>query len=116
MIKYVYVAGPYSQGDPVLNVRWAVQAADLLLTWGFVPFVPHLSHLWHTIAPKAYEDWLKYDNAWLPKCDAVLRLDGPSNGADKEVALAGELGIPVFTDLTALVEARYVERHGGVPS
>lgn len=26
---YVYISGPYSGGDPVLNVRAAVEAADL---------------------------------------------------------------------------------------
>ena len=32
----------------------------------------------------------------------VVRIQGPSGGADKEVALAEKLGIPVFTDIEAL--------------
>jgi hypothetical protein len=38
----VYVSGPYSKGDPVLNVRDAVHAADRLWAAGFAPFVPHV--------------------------------------------------------------------------
>jgi len=32
----------------------------------------------------------------------VLRLPGPSSGADKEVDLARRLGIPVFTEIDEL--------------
>jgi hypothetical protein len=34
----------------------------------------------------------------------VLRLPGPSNGADREVDAAKALGIPVFTEISALLE------------
>lgn len=33
----------------------------------------------------------------LSRCDAVLRIDGASRGADLDVARARELGLPVFT-------------------
>jgi hypothetical protein len=39
---------------------------------------------------------MKQDFEWLKCCDAVLRLPGESTGADREVALAKELGIPVY--------------------
>jgi hypothetical protein len=35
----------------------------------------------------------------LARCDAVLRIGGPSAGADEMVATAGALGLSVFTDL-----------------
>lgn len=101
--KFVYVAGPYTQGDPVLNVRAAVAAADELLNLGLVPFVPHLSHLWHTISPKPYDAWIRLDLYWLRKCDALLRLPGPSHGADAEVAYAVDLGIPVYYSVAEVV-------------
>lgn len=104
-LKRIYVAGPYSQGDVVINVRQAVIAADMLRNAGFTPFVPHLSHLWHTISPRPYEDWLAMDLEWLEVCDALLRLPGESKGADMEVVRAMTLEIPVFYDMTALVEA-----------
>lgn len=85
---YVYVAGPYSGGDPVLNVRNAIAVADALLEAGFCPFVPHLCHGWHMVSPKAYEAWMAWDVAWLQKCDVLLRLPGKSPGADWEEHLA----------------------------
>jgi hypothetical protein len=33
----------------------------------------------------------------LQRCDAVLRIPGASRGADQDVALARERGLPVFT-------------------
>jgi hypothetical protein len=33
----------------------------------------------------------------LEHCDAVLRLPGESTGADQDVAIARERGLPVFT-------------------
>ena len=36
----------------------------------------------------------------LRHCDAVLRLPGESTGADQDVAIANELGLPVYHDLT----------------
>ena len=42
----VYVAGPYSQGDPVENVAAAVHFASMLMDRGWAwPLVPHLTHL-----------------------------------------------------------------------
>ena len=38
----------------------------------------------------------------LCRCDAVLRIPGASLGADKDVELARALGLPVYTDISAL--------------
>jgi UDP-N-acetylmuramoylalanine-D-glutamate ligase len=35
----------------------------------------------------------------LAKCDGILRLPGISTGADNDVRIATERGIPVWTDL-----------------
>lgn len=98
----VYVAGPYTKGDVAVNVRNAIRAANDLADLGFAPFVPHFTHFWHMLHPRPYEFWLELDNQFLPHCDAVLRLPGESGGADKEVALARTLGLPVFHDIGAL--------------
>ena len=102
MIKYVYVAGPYTKPNPAHNVWRAVQAADALLALDFVPYVPHISQLWDTISPKDYETWMKLDFAFIERCDAVLRLSGESPGADREVIRAKELGIPVANSIAEL--------------
>jgi Domain of unknown function (DUF4406) len=103
MIARIYVAGPYTQGDVAVNVRNAYAAANHLADLGFAPFVPHSTHFWHILFPRPYEFWLELDCQFLPSCEAVLRLPGPSNGADKEVNLARTIGIPVFTDINELV-------------
>lgn len=100
--KRIYVAGPYSRGDSVANVRRAINVGSLLLSRGFAPFVPHLTMFWHLCEPQDYETWLAYDFEWVKACDGLLRLDGPSPGADREVELAMQLGIPVFYSLDTL--------------
>ncbi len=101
----VYVAGPYSKGDPCENTRNAMAAGAAIMDLGHAPFVPHLSHFWHTMDPRPYEDWLALDLAWLPAADMLLRLPGESGGADKETAEAERLGIPVFFSLESLATA-----------
>lgn len=98
MKPLVYVAGPYTHPDPAINVHDTILAAQRLWDTGLmVPVVPHLTHLWHLIAPQPYERWLEYDNELLARCDALYRLPGESAGADKEVERAVKhLGIPVF--------------------
>lgn len=93
---YVYIAGPYSKGDVGENVRNAVLVADEVSAFGHVPYIPHLTHLWHMILPHEYEFWMDYDFEWLKKCDCLIRLSGESKGADEEVRFAKKLSIPVY--------------------
>ena len=101
--KHVYVAGPYSS-DPVAGTQAAVEAGDRLWERGYIPFIPHLTHLWHLISPHDYEMWMLYDSYWVAKCDILVRLAGRSAGADREVAQALGLDIPVMTLEEALHE------------
>lgn len=68
----VYIAGPYTRPDPCINTNEAIRIADKLMSFGFVPFVPHLSHFWHTLAPKSYKAWIEYDLHWVAVCNAIL--------------------------------------------
>jgi len=92
----VYVAGPYTKGDVAMNVKEAIRLSDELLRRGYAPYCPHLTHFWHMLFEHDYQTWLDLDNEWLTCCDALLRTPGDSDGADKEVALAESLGLPVF--------------------
>ena len=92
----IYVAGPYTKGDTVRNVRDALHAAEILLGMGHVPYVPHLTAFWHFVFPHAVDFWYAYDLHWLEVCDALYRLPGESVGADNEIARAHELGLPVY--------------------
>lgn len=103
MSSYVYVAGPYT-GDEEANVGRAIDAATVLLRAGLYPYVPHLSHYWEARHAHHYEVWMDLDFGWVRRCDAVLRLPGPSAGADREVDLAMRLDLPVFYSVEAVVE------------
>lgn len=105
-IKYVYVAGPLSSPEPIGNTAAAVSTAEYLSMHGVIPFVPHLLSFWHYLYPHDYEFWMRQDEAWLDKCDAVLRMPGASPGADREVDHAlNVLKIPVFHKAVDLLKA-----------
>jgi nucleoside 2-deoxyribosyltransferase len=97
----IYLAGPYTEPDPVQNTHRMIRIADALLDAGFVPLIPHLTLAWHLVSPKRYETWLDYDRQLLCRCDAVLRVPGFSNGATRETQYADELGIPVIRPWSA---------------
>ena len=98
----VYVAGPISRGDQLANIKAGIDAGEALAQRGYVPFVPHFNYSWHMHYPHPVAFWYAYDNEWLPCCDALLRLPGESTGADNEVHLAIELGIPIFYSIKQL--------------
>ena len=100
----IYVAGPYSTGDPVINTRRAIEAGDQLLEAGLIPFVPHLIHFWHYLLPHEWEEWITYDLHWLRVCDGLVRLAGKSLGADIEVDEAERLCIPVFIGVESCIK------------
>jgi hypothetical protein len=102
-MKTVYLAGPYTKPDPVVNTRDAILfGAQLRDTYGLRVFVPHMSHFEHLLEPKPYSHWLKVDLEWLPLCDVLYRMPGESSGADKEVEAAKAAGIPVVSSLGGL--------------
>lgn len=110
----VYIASPYSVGDPSINARFQCITWDALMQAGLVwPVAPLWSHLQHLVLPRTrYDDWVAYDLALLERYDAVLRLaavDGlgayhvhESPGADGEVEFARGRGMPVFFSIDAL--------------
>jgi len=98
----VYIAGPYSHLDPVVNTRNAILAGEELSKRGHIPYIPHLNLMWHMVAPHEPSFWYAYDLEWLPCCDALLRLPGASTGADNEIEQAKALGMPVFYSIEDL--------------
>ena len=95
MRKLVYIAGPYSS-EPEANVDKAMMVANILLDQKFAIFCPHLFHFLEQVQERDYQEWLELDLQYLSNCDAILRLEGESPGADKEVAHAVNQEIPVF--------------------
>jgi len=105
----IYIAGPYTKPDPVLNTRHAVVAAERIEALGTDVFIPHLSLLWHLVSPAPYERWCERDNAVLDRCDALFRIPGESVGADAEEERARRLGMPVFSVGDHKAMARWID-------
>jgi hypothetical protein len=98
----IFISGPYTNPDPVINTRNAVLAAEKIIKKGHLPFIPHLNHLWHLVSPHDIDYWYAYDLNWLDVCDAVLRLPGDSPGADSEVEYAISKKKRIFYDIRKL--------------
>lgn len=96
MSKLVFISGPYTYPDPVINTRLICDAWHVLRNRGFIPFAPHLSLLLHFHEPRDIQFWYDYDIDVMKRCDIVLRIPGESAGADNEVKIARDLGIPVY--------------------
>jgi hypothetical protein len=93
----VYVAGPYTNPDPILNTNRAIKAGMELWETGLCAIlIPHLSLLAHMVEPRDLDYWYELDIDQLAHCDVLYRLPGTSTGADKEVAFAEAREIPVF--------------------
>ena len=103
MIK-VYISSPYSEGDPIENVKRQTDMANILIDLGYNPFIPLLSHYIHIENPKPYFTWLRILSDWIPACDALLRLPGNSQGADFEEHLAKICDVPVFYSVEELID------------
>jgi hypothetical protein len=109
----ILIAGPYRGGtndDPGLmkkNLDKLESVALPLFRLGHVPMIGEwvaLPLLQLAGSEKPGDDkWneIQYPVAHrlLEKCDAVLRLDGASTGADNDVRIAKELGLPVYYGL-----------------
>jgi hypothetical protein len=98
----IYIAGPYTKGDVVQNVRNAIIEGDKVSQLGHIPFIPHLTLFWHFLVLHEYQFWISYDMEWLKLCDAVLRLGGESPGADKEVEYAMANGMAVYRSISEI--------------
>ncbi|MDO8382583.1 MAG: DUF4406 domain-containing protein [Microbacterium sp.] len=110
----ILIAGPYASGtdgDPALmrrNLARLEEAAWPLFQAGHIPMIgewvalPVLTSAGASgpTDPLAADVMYPVAHRLLQHCDAVLRLPGESRGADQDVAIARERGLPVYTALT----------------
>lgn len=109
----ILIAGPYRSGtgdDPVLmeaNLRKLEAVALPLYRAGHIPLIgewlalPLLREAGSKRPGDAIYDEILYPiaNRLITRCDGVLRLPGASKGADEDVRLAEQLGLPVWRTL-----------------
>ena len=111
----VLVAGPYRSGtggDPVLvqaNVDAMTRTALDVYRRGHLPVMGEWFALPLIEAAEADGEADAYERLFHPvaeqvlaRCDACLRIGGPSEGADRMVRVAQELGKQVFSDVEDL--------------
>lgn len=112
----ILIAGPYRSGtggDPDLiarNLARLEEAAAPLHRLGHIPMIGEwvaLPVLRGLSDGGAGDGDVMYETAsrLLQHCDAVLRLPGESTGADTDVAIARERGLPVYRSLAEVPAA-----------
>jgi hypothetical protein len=75
------------------NVKAADEAGREIARRGHTPFIPHkMTYDWERDEVLQYEDFIRIDDEWLRFCDAILMI-GSSPGADRELDLAGRMGL-----------------------
>ena len=112
----ILIAGPYRSGtndEPALldaNLARLEQAAWPVFEAGHIPMIgewvalPVLRGAGGTSIADPVASEIMYPTAerLLQHCDAVLRLPGESKGADQDVAIARERGLPVYFSVDEL--------------
>ena len=115
----ILIAGPYRSGtddDPqkmAANVEAMESFALPIFRLGHIPvlgewFALPLLHLAGSkqVGDEAYEEiFHPIAERLLEKCNAVLRVGGPSKGADLMVEVARRHGLQIFTDLNQIPHA-----------
>jgi hypothetical protein len=112
MIKpqLILIAGPYRSGtddDPdrmAANLHRLEEAAWPIFQAGHVPMIGewvalpvlHSAGATGPLDPLAEKVMYPTAQRLLAHCDAVLRLPGESTGADQDVAIARQRGLPVY--------------------
>lgn len=112
--SYIMIAGPYRSGsdDPrqwAQNLKAMNEYAHQVFLKGHIPVIGVNAAL--PVIEAAGEE--HYEALMMPislalaeRCDAVLRIGGPSEGADQEVELIQKKGLPVYFSLEDIPNAK----------
>lgn len=97
MGERIYISGPMTHGDRLRNLSEALAAFRDLIRLGYAPLCPQLTYFAETFLPEiTHAEWIAIDLPWVRVADAIYRLDGYSEGADREVQEAYLMSKPVF--------------------
>lgn len=115
----ILIAGPYRSGtndDPILmkqNLNNLEALAVPLFKKGHIPLIgewialPIIHLAGSTQTGDDIWNQIQYPVAHrlLKKCDAVLRIEGASKGADEDVRIAKERGLKVYYNINEVPDA-----------
>ena len=97
-MKLVYICSPL-RGDYEKNIQKATEYCKQALSFGVIAFAPHLyfTQFYNDTIPEQREQGLAIGKEMLGKCDELWVMGKRiSQGMRGEIALAKELGMPVF--------------------
>jgi hypothetical protein len=109
----VYVAGAYG-ADNVIgvldNMRQGIGNTVTILNQGFAVYCPWLDFQFGLAQRIELETYQANSIAWLEVSDVMFLVPGweQSKGAQAELYVANDLGIPVYTDVELLLRYRDV--------
>ncbi len=117
---FILIAGPYRSGtndDPQLirkNLHNLESVALPIFRKGHIPIIGewvalpliHLAGSTQTGDEAWQEIQYPVSHALLEKCDAVLRIEGASKGADEDVRIAKERGLTIYYSLEDIPNAK----------
>ncbi len=110
---WIMVAGPYRSGssDPIVwaeNLRMLNRAAYAVFQKGHVPIIG-VNLALPVIESAGQESYGQIMSALslrlTERCDAILRIEGASHGADDEVETFLARGLPVFRSVDEIPDA-----------
>ncbi|RWY50223.1 DUF4406 domain-containing protein [Mucilaginibacter gilvus] len=118
----ILIAGPYRSGtndDPTLmaqNLQRMEEVALPLFRAGHIPIIgewfalPLLNQAGCKYAGDEIYEEISYPIArrLITRCDAILRIEGESKGADGDVKFAEDLGLKVYYKLDDILNATEV--------
>ena len=110
---WIMIAGPYTSGartpeERAANLRVLNEAAVEIFRLGHVPVigVNMALPMIEAAGEAAFDEFMMpVSLALTERCDACLRIGGPSKGADEEADRFRAAGRPVFYSLAELVAA-----------
>lgn len=119
IMMMILIAGPYRSGtnnDPIRikeNMDRLEAPALPIFRKGHIPMIgewvanPIIKLAGSTEVGDAIFTEFQYpvSHRVLAKCDAILRIEGASNGADQDVELAKKLGLKVYYNLNEIPDA-----------
>lgn len=107
----IYVAGPLTSNDPIIlkkNISAAKKIGEEILRKGHFPYVPH-AHFnnWDIDLFKHYAIFSLHGIEMIRRWADAIFFIGPSKGADRELHIAKELDLIIFTNLSQIKKVKF---------